>query len=369
MPEPKPKFERPPVKVIGKIKEEKKKELSEEISRRFREGTIDDLPEKIVGEIEALEYDKRPYEVDFINASNELINETLRKYGLEPFDIPAKNIHMLPPELYKKLALDKTNSAIHVPMKQLIILSASEHRLSPIKTAGTIFHEMVHLKGFVSFDVAEGDKPETEGAKKQKLEFKRAARRVGLMISGSYKKSDEGRYYESFRGLNEAVVTELENGYTDRVVKSSNDPEVKKELEWLESDKAKEFKQGAAKNNNMPEEEILWISRDGKDFIRRPYADQRKVLRYLAEEIAAKQGISKEEALDLFIKAHFTGNILTIAKLVEKTFGKNSFFVLGGMDAEAQSARRTLDYLKKQRRLVKKSHKIPASPEEKQLLV
>lgn len=354
MPEPKPKFERPSVGVFGKIPEEKKRSLSEEIGRRFREGTIEDLPEKIVKEIEALEYDKRLYELDFINASNIFINVILKKSGLEPFDISAKNIHILPPEIYEKLALDKTNSAIHVPMKQLIILNASKHRPNPIKTAGSIFHEMVHLKGFVSFDVEGVGEQETKEKEGGNLEFKRSARRVGLMTFGSYKKSQEKKYYESFRGLNEAVVAELEKIYTDKVVKASNDPEVRKQLEWLESDEVREFKQKVAKNNNMPEEEILWISRDRKDLISRSYFEQRGVLYYLVEEIATEQGMSKEETLNLFIKAHFTGNILAIAKLVEKTFGKNSFFVLGGMDAETTSAIRTLDYLKKQRRLVKK---------------
>lgn len=315
MPEPKPKFERPPVRILGKLPEEKKRALGEEVQRRFREGTIDDLPEKILKEIETLEYEKCHYELDFINASNIFINGILKKFGLEPFDISAKNIHILPPEIYEKLALDKTNSAFHVPMKQLIILSASGHRLNPIKTAGSIFHEMVHLKGFESFDVERVGEQETKEKEGGNLEFKRATRRVGLMTFGSYKKSQEKKYYESFRGLNEAVVAELEKEYTGKVAKSSNDPEVRKQLEWLESDEAREFKQKVAKNNNIPEEEILWISRDREGLIRRSYFEQRKVLYYLVEEIAAERGISKQDALDLFIKAHFAGNLLTIARL------------------------------------------------------
>jgi len=50
------------------------------------------------------------------------------------------------------------------------------------------------------------------------------------------------------------------------------------------------------------------------------------------------------------LKAHFTGNLLTIKKLVEKTFGKRSFLVLGNMTNDHESGVLHLETLKVFRR-------------------
>lgn len=59
---------------------------------------------------------------------------------------------------------------------------------------------MSHLKGFLSLDARM-----TKG-KDGKEETERSYRRIGLMISEGYRNNDRDEWYESFRGLNEAVV-------------------------------------------------------------------------------------------------------------------------------------------------------------------
>lgn len=246
MPEKTPKLERPPVKVFGKLQEEEKIKLSKEIGRRFVEGDITEFPEKLVKQLETLEYEKRPYEVNFINESNRVLNEILEKCGIEPFDIPQKNIHMVPPEVYKKLDMPENSSAAADSGRQLIALDASELRFSPLLTATNILHEMTHLKGFISFDVAElGKKDVSDSGEKQG--YRRAVRRVGLKMLGSYRKSDEGRFYQSFRGLNEALVSEVEYRHFMRVLEpSANSLEVKNELSRLDSEEVLKRKQELA---------------------------------------------------------------------------------------------------------------------------
>lgn len=356
MSEKTPKLERPPVRVFGKLPEEERVKLSQEIGRRFTEGDITEFPEQLIKEIKTLEYDKRPYEIDFINESNRVLNEIIEKYGIAPFDIPPKNVHIIPPDVYKKSGMSEVGTAATDMGRQLIALNALESRDSTIVTAAEIIHEMTHLKGFVSFDAKarELDKKEPSAGENEP-KYHKAIRRVGLRVLGSYRKSDEGRFYESFGGLNEAVVSEIEQRHFIKVAEASNSSEVKDEIAWLNSEQAIELKRKLAEEKKRPIEDILWISKDGKDWSIKSYPSQRKTLDFITQEIALDEGKTKDEILDLFIKAHFTGNILTIAKLIEKTFGKNSFFVLGGMTADIQSARRTLDYLKKQRNMMQKT--------------
>lgn len=350
-----PKLERPPVGVFGKLPEEEKTKLSKEIGRRFEEGDITEFPEQLIKEIKILEYDKRPYEVDFINGSNQVLNEILEKCGIVPFDVPPKNVHIIPPEVYKKSGMSEVGTAATDMGSQLIALNALESRYSTIVTAAEILHEMTHLKGFVSFDAkVKADKKEPAIGENEP-KYHKAIRRSGLKMLGSYRKSDEGRFYESFGGLNEAVVSEIEQRHFMKVAEASNSSEVKDEIVWLNSEQALELKLKLAEEKKRPIEDILWISKDGKDLSMKSYPSQRKVLDFITQEIALDEGKTKDEVLDLFIKAHFTGNILTIAKLIEKTFGKNSFFVLGGMTADVQSARRALEYFKKQRNMIQKA--------------
>jgi hypothetical protein len=349
-----PKLERPPVRVFGKLAEEDKAKLSQKIGRRFKEGKITEFSEKFIKEIENLEYDKRPYEVDFINESNRVLNEILEKCGIEPFDIPQKNIHIIPPEVYRKADSVEGATAVTNPLQQLSLLDASQYRSSPLATASTILHEMTHLKGFMSFDVEEfTPKDFSEKQNDDEPKYRKSPRRVGLVIYSSYRKADEGRFYESFIGLNEAVISEIEQRYRTRVAAASSSPEVKDELVWLDSsEEAIKLKEKIAQEKKLPVGNIFWVSKDGKSWRTKSYPNQRKVLDYITQEIGLDENQTKDEVLDLFIKAHFTGKVLTIAKLIEKTFGENSFFVLGGMSENIQSARRTLDYLKKQRRIV-----------------
>jgi hypothetical protein len=47
------------------------------------------------------------------------------------------------------------------------------------------------------------------------------------------------------------------------------------------------------------------------------------------------------------LNAHFTGRLLEIGRLVEKTFGKESFRILGNMDTDGKSAVLCFETLKK----------------------
>ena len=59
-----------------------------------------------------------------------------------------------------------------------------------------------------------------------------------------------------------------------------------------------------------------------------------------------------------FFKAHFTGNIIEIARLINKTFGDELVFrTLGMMRGDDQTTPQMLEFLEKRRRLTKETSK------------
>lgn len=344
MSEKPPQFERPPVRVMGKATKETRDKIAQEIEQRFRDGEIVELPETLIKEIQALEYPKEAYEHDFITSADSIINGIRERYGLETFNVPARNIHIVPPDVYKKTT-EKPYRAHHSFNLQLIMADAQQLRESKTAEAKTILHELVHLKGFLSIDTRE------EPVQDKEPRVSKSYRRIGLMASEGYTKDASGMYHDNFWGLNEAVVSELEQRYGQQVAESSSDPTVKAEIEWLDSEEAQKLIKEYIDSNKLrlTSDDVDWISRDGRVLITKSYISQRRVLRYMVQEIADETGETREEVYDLFFRAYFTGRLLKIARLVERVFGKNAFRAIGMMGDDKKSARSMLDYLFKVR--------------------
>jgi len=119
------------------------------------------------------------------------------------------------------------------------------------------------------------------------------------------------------------------------------------------SQEAQELKEKVAKEQGIEVDEIIRISKDGKDYKRWPYYEQRKVLNYLVDCIYENNKdiySSREKAMDLFFKSYFDGNLPRIAKPIEKTFGKGAFERIGAMTGEGESANHLMNYLIKKHR-------------------
>lgn len=378
MSEKPPQFERPPVRVVGKSSEETKEKLREKIATRFKEGLDENFSDPIAEKFKTLEYDKRPYEVEFIVAANEIINKLRERYGLPPFQVSPDKIHIVPPELLREAGYGTGFTGLQDTNRQIIVANSEQLRQNITKTGRNMLHEITHLMGYVAFEAVDEDKKEVQEEtdlnsnkdttnKDQKLIW--GNHRIGLMTFGGRRKSKEGRYYENFRGLNEAVVSEIENKYSNNIINNSNNPEVLAELEWLDSEEAQEIKREVAKKQNIPEDEITWVNKDQKATViatEKTYRPQRKVLHYIVEQIAEEAHKDTEEIIDTFFKAHFTGNIVEIAKLINRVFDDElAFRALGMMGVEIGDGRQMLDYLKKKRVLVKKKMAKDVQSDEK----
>ncbi len=326
-------FKRPEPTVVGSVSKEKKEKIKQKILENFGEGHYNQIPEDKRKILESLEYEKKPYEKSAIDISNKITNLMISEFGLTPFDIPEKNIHIVPESLYKEIDEGK-NLGATFQKEQIIVLNA-EKNMNFFGRVSTIFHEIIHLKGYFSLE-----------AQEDSLKL----RRSGLKMNTSFKKEKNIGNFNLFHGLNEAVVAEIEKEYFKELV--GQNQFLKKEYEWESSEEAQKLKEKIAEENGINADEILSVNKNGKNFETFSYIIQRKVLNYIVDQIYKDNEDkfnSRDDVMKLFFKAHFDGKIINLAKLIEKSFGKKAFRVIGIMDEQSNSARSVMDYLMKSR--------------------
>lgn len=337
-----PQPERPEPKIIGPASPEKKEEYKREISERFGEKHFEKMPEEIREVLEKFESAKLPHEVLAIEKANEITNSILEEFGLKPFDIPERNIHIIPEDHFKKLTKDLVKDqevgALTFQKRQMILINSDLHSHSvAIDMAATILHEMIHLKGFLSLEAYE-----------DLCKFYRS----GMKIFPSRKKMEEMGYAEIFKGLNEAIVTEIQKKYLPQLIKENR--LLVEEYRWQSSNEIQNLKKKIAQNLRIKPDEIIWVSKDGKSLNVFPYYEQRVVLNYIVDVIFEdnkEKFSSREDVMKLFFKSHFDGKLLEIARLIKKSFGPDAFRIIGMMDEENEDlARLILDYLIKHRK-------------------
>lgn len=323
-------FERPEPVIVGPASLEKKQEYKRIILKRFSECHYEQLPEETRQILESLEYEKKPYEKLAIKQINDVTNSLIEEFGLTPFNVPERNIHIIPEKLYKQIEKNNETTATTFQDKQAIILNA-EKLVHPFDRVSSIFHEIIHLKNFLAIEVHEDlYKPYQSG----------------LKVSASQKKAERIGFFTVFSGLNEAVVSEIQKRYFWQIIKKNQF--LTKEYNWQISNQAQEFKEKIAKEKSITPDEIIWVSKDGKYYNQFPYYEQRKVLNYIVKSIYEdnrEKFKSIDEVMKLFFQSYFDGKLLRIAKLIEKSFGRGSFRMIGTMDDTENSARVVMDYL------------------------
>lgn len=330
-----PQFERPEPIIVGPASPEKKQEYKQMILERFGERHYEQIPEDKRKILESLEYEKKPYEKKAIKQANEVTNTLISEFGLRPFDVPERNIHIVPDKVYKLIEGDGDSVATTFQDRQLIVMNA-ERLIHPIDRTSTSLHEIIHLKNFLAIEAHEDlHKPY----------------RSGLKISTTRKKAERTGFFTAFSGLNEAVVSEIEKSYLPQVVRQNKF--LADEYQWETSEEAQKLKGKIASEKGISADEIMWVSKDGKDYNQFPYYEQRKVLYYIVKQIYEDNRgkfNSVDDVMKLFFRSHFDGKLLRVARLIEKSFGKGAFRMVGMMDEDTNSARLVMDYLLKRGR-------------------
>ena len=145
--------------------------------------------------------------MQIISLVNKATNEIRESYGLENFDIPPENIHIVFEKAWLRLEKDNESVALYSPMMQGILM---REQPAKIVFAEKLFHEMLHFKSYNALQVTNSENPELDGY------------RIGLIV---YTRDGKKTY---FRNLNEAVDVEMVKRF---IVKLSNNPLFTKELE------------------------------------------------------------------------------------------------------------------------------------------
>lgn len=326
----------PKIRVIGNAPESHKTQAV----AGFQNFLLDKdygLSEKDKELFQVSEKEKTPEQIALIRFANQEVSSLMEEAGLKPYDIPDENYRLLPATLYDKLFHKSDSNGMAKMAQQRVWLRADDFTGNPVLFGSVVIHETMHLKSHISFELNEGEKPRI------------TPYRVGVGIKALQRDGLHGNYHEHFSGLHEAIVSEAEKRLFPKMLQQ---PELKEEKTWLESDTAVVLKRDLAEKHRLRESNINWVAKEGTAYTIFQYGKQRRVLEYICKEISGSRGEEypdPESVFKEFLKAQFTGHLLTIAKIVEETFGPGSFRALGEMDTTKTSASSCFEKMKELR--------------------
>jgi hypothetical protein len=270
------------------------------------------------------EKEKTAEELEMINIANDETNKLRQKYGLDKFDVPADNIHIVDEKDW-----GRDSSAVYIQILQTIGIEDTKNVPEKIWLMRKIFHEMLHFKSYNSFQLLDPDNDEIRNIKPY---------RCGLSV---FTRDGKTRLLNS---INEAVVEDL----TKRFIKGlSDNPIFSEEIEQTKNIKEKYADWIMTGNNKTLSSDDDIISAkvvdtevDGRRIkgvssLNFTYKAQRKNLNTIITKIFYRNFgdfKDKEEIFDMFAKAVMTGNILPIGKLIDNTFGEGTIRKIGELD-------------------------------------
>lgn len=322
------------IKTVGDVSESDKRQVEEEYRSKLNEGHMAEFSPEYREEIEKDEMPKNEKQLLLIDLANKETNALLEKFGIESYDIPEKNIHMISSDLIEKIHGEKI-SAISLMPNRLILLDKNFYN-SPILFAAASFHEMLHLKSYFSLQL---EKNQETG------EIRKAIRRVGMGVSASLKKIDENYDHDHFRGLSEAITAHTEKQFLKKAMFLPILDDERKSLESKENTDVIDNRLPAS----VDKDDVYWIDNETKEYFNVGYRKHREVLNYLCEEISKDNDLSMEDVHEKFLKAQLAGSLIELAKIIEKSFGAGSFRDLSNMNKNERMAINVLEILKKDR--------------------
>jgi hypothetical protein len=313
-------------RVVGRAPDSVKASLLRKHSRNFRKQASFTPVDIIRALIKEREDGKSPEAKEIISLANDVTNLLLRRHGLESFDIPPENVHIMIPSYLgelrdgvlklfgkgRKKRLTGNYQGYFRQMQEGIEVDKKkvETKTPNISLLHATVHEMIHGK---SYNVNQTDRDANPIDSAIGEDFYRC----GLMITTRDRKK------QYFQNLNEAV-TESE---TINCIKEILDDPVNS------SRFAKEL------------EKIRQAGESLDDY--NPYQEQRKILADLILKIRLKNDRSMSSAgvMDIFSKAMMTGNILPLARLIDKSFGKGTFRKIGELDIDTKNTKGLKDFI------------------------
>jgi hypothetical protein len=273
-------------------------------------------------EMESFERAKTPEEKQLVQDILDRIPEFVKEYGLETpkLTIPAQ-VHILDnsnPETEEiKGFLERNMTGAYVPkLGRIEILLAADENM--FNLGHILAHELMHANSFESIVV-------NLTGKNIKNQLPIYERRFGFSISRGMSE-EEKRFFEY---MNEAITEELALRFSERYFM---DIEITRDSFLAYK---KKIKEDTGKDDNANTTEIsvigriLEVTRDNPLY---SYKAERVEFAVLMKDLWEKNRDrfpSYEDVFKMFSKAMFTGKILEVARLIEKTYGKGSFREMG----------------------------------------
>lgn len=311
----KPKLNRRESSVSRVVKTEDEEMFLQVFKDMFEKQQLFDLPEK----------EKALFFQELVKNINGYMGEFITKYGATPIDVEDKHIHFIDrskggESMAKKIDKIRASGvrASFMPRGQgVFILEYDEDK--KLELATILVHEMLHFNSFFSYEKSEDfadkrpmDVPiciQTQDVEKNIL---LRIRRGGLRVF-----TKEKDMY--FKYLDEAVIEELAIRFSEKYF-----PQIHILSKELEKEKQLYH--------------LLSSETQRKPISRYTYSEERENLNDLVDDIYKKNKDSfesREDVFNVFAKAVLTGRLLPPARLMEKTYGKGSFRVLGKRTADS----------------------------------
>ena len=99
----------PEFRMIGSASEENKNKVKEDLNKALFEQFESMSPEDR-DRLAELEYPKSEKELKLIDFTNIETSKLMEEAGIEPYDIPPENYHIIPPELFNKISRPIANA-------------------------------------------------------------------------------------------------------------------------------------------------------------------------------------------------------------------------------------------------------------------
>lgn len=317
--------------IVGGVPGAEKERIFQELDDRFDDQEFKSFSGK--------EREKTKKELQIIDLANQATNELRGKYGLDDFDVPAWNIHVIKenewPEHIK-------GDAVYAPMLQTV---AAREQRSNFGFFGKTLHEMVHFKSYNSAQMTKSEDPKLEQY------------RVGLTVVSR----DGNNIY--LRNLNEAITEDI---VKDLALQFSSDALFKKETRQTK-DIIKRYPDAVCADGPLFTEDTYYAElldeTAWKDAVGRmlglersrkigawefTYQRERKMLGALVAKLFERNGNkfkTKNEVAELFRSAMMTGNMLSLGKLIDGTFGAGTLRKIGELDSDIDAQEKLVETL------------------------
>lgn len=319
--------------IVGTQTDEQSREANEMLQELFEIKPLD---------IDEFELEKTPEDLEIIKITEAVVDKIVLKYGGKPKPLPVNHIYLLEPDKLLEYSDGFFSNGLHYNICSTVIV---ERYKSNVFFASILAHEMFHLKGYKSARI---------GKSASDIHLYRS----GLsMVDRKDIEAKQGNEEIYFNMLEEAIVAECGRQFLDMLVEEDGTNEELLAFNQIRDYIIKYYKRIGLdemkinifirelkyiEDSTQKLEEILKYS--DREEVRQEYAaglyaslgeqvitlerhEERQKMYDLLDDIVTKSNnkFNREELFDKLALAHFSGNYLPFARIVEEVLGKGEF--------------------------------------------